>query len=171
MSVRGRELATRLDEINQQVIDLVSGDADLSVTCPSEGWTAAAVGAHIGGAHRGILEGLIQPIVAGREVPSTVGPSNEGNARQAAENAALPREQILRLLRDHGAMATAYLRSLSDEDLDRTATIPIFGENPVTAETVIERVLIGHASDHANSLRQGLGQTAGHTHDWQEAPA
>jgi hypothetical protein len=171
MSARASELATQLEQINQQVVDLVSGDADLSVTCPGEGWTAAAVGAHIGGAHRGILEGLIQPIVAGREVPSTVGPSNEGNARQAAENAALPREQILRLLRDHGAMATAYLRSLSDEDLDRTATIPIFGENPVTAETVIERVLIGHASDHANSLRQGLGQTAGHTHDWQEAPA
>ena len=78
MSARGRELATRLEEINQQVIDMVSGDTDLSVTCPSEGWTAAAVGAHIGGAHRGILEGLIQPIVAGREIPSAVGPSMKG---------------------------------------------------------------------------------------------
>ena len=30
----------------------------------------------------------------------------------------------------------------------------------MTAQQVIERVLIGHAADHANSLRQGLGQTA-----------
>ena len=171
MSARGRELATRLEEINRQVIDMVSDHTDLSVTCPSEGWTAAAVGAHIGGAHRGILEGLIQPIVAGQEVPSAVGPSDEGNAKQAAENAALPRDQILRLLRDHGAMATAYLRSLSDEDLDRTVILPIFGENPVTAQQVIEWVLIGHAADHANSLRQGLAQTAGHTHDRQGASA
>ena len=171
MSERGRELATRLEQINQQVIGLVSGDADLSVTCPGEGWTAAAVGAHIGGAHRGILERLIQPIIAGQEIPSAVGPSEEGNARQAAENAALPRDQILELLRNHGAMATAYLRSLSDENLDRTATLPIFGENPVTAQQVIEWVLIEHAADHANSLRQGLGQTADHTHDWQETLA
>src|SRR4051812_26564686 len=169
MSARANKAAAQFEQINQQVIDMISGATDLSVPCPAEGWTAAAVAAHIGGAHRGILEGLIQPIVAGREIPSAVGPSDEGNARQAAENAALPREQILRLLRDHGAMATAYLRSLSDEDLDRTVTIPIFGENPVTAETVIERILIGHAADHANSLQRGLGQNAGHTHDWQEA--
>ena len=171
MSARAKELATRLEQINQDVIDMVSGTNDLSVVCPGEGWTAAAVAAHIGGAHRGILEGLIQPIVWGREVPSTVGPSDEGNASQAAENATLPRDQILTLLRDHGAMATAYLRSLSDDDLDRTVILPFFGENPVTAQLVIERVLIGHAADHANSLRQGLEQTAGHTHHWQEALA
>ena len=41
----------------------------------------------------------------------------------------MPRDQILKLLREHGAMATAYLRSLSDEDLDRTVSLPIFGEN------------------------------------------
>jgi hypothetical protein len=110
-------------------------------------------------------------MIAGQEIPPTVGPSDEGNARQAAANAALPRDQILRLLRDHGAMVTAYLRSLSDDDLDRTVILPFFGENPVTAEHVIERVLIGHAADHANSLRQGLEQTADHTHDWQEALA
>lgn len=171
MSARAKELAARLEQINQQVIDLVSGATDLSVPCPGEGWTAAAVAAHIGGAHRGILEGLIQPMIAGQEIPSTVGPSDEGNARQAAQNAALPRGQVLTLLRDHGAMATAYLRSLSDDDLDRTVVLPIFGENPVTAQQVIEWVLIGHAADHANSLRQGLEQTAGHTHDWQEALA
>jgi hypothetical protein len=171
VSARAKELAAQFEQINQQVIDVIAGDTDLSVICPSEGWTAAAIGAHIGGAHRGILEGLIQPIIAGREIPSAVGPSDEGNAKQAAENATLPRDQILRLLRDHGAMATAYLRSLSDEDLDRTVSLPLFGENPVTAQQVIEWVLIGHAADHANSLRQGLGQTAGHTHDWQESLA
>jgi hypothetical protein len=171
VSAYAKELAAQFEQINQQVIDMIAGDTDLSVICPSEGWTAAAVGAHIGGAHRGILEGLIQPIIAGREIPSTVGPSDEGNAKQAAENATLPRDQILRLLRDHGALATSYLRSLSDEDLDRTASLPLFGENPVTAQQVIEWVLIGHAADHANSLRQGLEQTTGHSHDWQNSLA
>lgn len=171
MSARAKELAARFEQINQDVINMVSGATDLSVPCPSEGWTAAAVAAHIGGAHRGILEGLIQPIIAGQEIPATVGPSDEGNARQAAENATLPRDQVLTLVRDHGAMVTAYLRSLSDDDLDRTVILPFFGENPVTAELVVERVLIGHAADHANSLRQGLEQCAGHSHDRREARA
>jgi hypothetical protein len=171
MSARAKELAARFEQINQDVIDVVSGATDLSVPCPSEGWTAAAVAAHIGSAHRGILERLIQPVIAGQEIPSAVGPSDEGNAKQAAQNAALPRNQVLTLVRDHGAMVTAYLRSLSDDDLDRTVIIPFFGENPVTAEFVIERVLIGHAADHAHSLRQGLEQTAGHTHDRQVALA
>lgn len=60
---------------------------------------------------------------------------------------------------------------LSDDDLDRTVILPFFGENPVTAEQVIERVLIGHAADHPNSLRQGLERTADHSHDRQEALA
>ena len=171
MSARAKELATRFEQINQDVIDMVSGATDLSVPCPSEGWTAAAVAAHIGGAHWGILEGLIQPIIAGQEIPSTVGPTDEGNASQAAQNAALPRNQVLTLVRDHGAMVTAYLRSLSDDDLDRTVILPFFGENPVTAEQVIERVLIGHVAEHANSLRHGLEQAAGQTHDRQVALA
>lgn len=171
MSARGEDLATRFERVNQDLIDMVSGAADLSVTCPGEGWTAAAVGAHAGGAHLGILEGFIKPIVAGRELPPSAGPSDEGNARQAAENAALPREQILTMLRDHGATAAAYLRGLSDEDLDGATTLPLFGEDPVTARQVIEWVLIGHPLDHASSMRQGLGQTAGHVHEKQRAPA
>jgi len=171
MSARAEELASRFEQINQDVIEMVSGDTDLSSTCPAEGWTAAAVGAHIGGAHRGILEGLIMPIVAGEEIPSSVGPTGEGNAKQAAANAVLARDQILTMLRDHGAMAVEYLRSLTDEDLDRTTILPLFGENPVTAQQVIEWVLIGHAADHANSLRQGLGQESDHAHGRQEATA
>jgi len=157
MNPRAEELATRFEQVNQDLMAMISGGSDLSVTCPAEGWTAAAVGAHAGGAHLGILEGFIKPIIAGQDLSSAAGPSDEGNAKQAAENAALPRDQVLALLRDHGATAAAYLRGLNDEDLDRTTTLALFGPEPVTAQQVIEWVLIGHPRDHANSLRQGLG--------------
>ena len=171
MSARAEELATTFEQANQQVIELGAGDADLGVTCPAEGWTAAALGAHVGGSHFGIVEHLIKPIVAGQELePFDLTSFNEGNAKQAAENAALPREQILTLLRDHGAMAAAFLRGLSDEELDRTTIMPVFGTAPVTAQQVSEWVLIGHPLDHANSLRQGLGQGA-HQHELQAATA
>ena len=165
MNTRAENLATRFEQANQDVIEMVSSsaDTDLGVTCPAEGWTAAAVGAHVGGSHYGIVEYLLKPIVAGQELPPMGADAfDEMNAKAAAENAALPKDQVLAGLRDNGAMAAAYLRSLSDEDLDRTAKLSFFGENPVTVESVIEFVLIGHPLDHGNSLRAGLGHHAAH---------
>lgn len=172
MGLRAEELATRFEQANQSVIDTITGDADLSaVTCPAEGWTAAALGAHVGGSHFGIVEYLIKPIVAGREIqPFDLDSFNEGNAKAAAEHAAMPKDEILKLLRDHGAFAAAYLRGLSDEDLDHTTTMPVFGPEPVTAQQVIEMVLIGHPLVHGASLRQGLGHPD-HEHAIQGAPA
>lgn len=77
---------------------------------------------------------------------------------------------MLVLFRDHGAAAAAYLRGLSDEELDRTTTPPVFGPDPVTVQHVIEMVLIGPPLVHGNGLRQGLGH-AGHEHPMQEASA
>ena len=171
MGIRAEALATRFEQANQSVIDMVAEDADLSITCPAEGWTAAAVGAHVGGGHLGIVEYLIKPIVAGQEMPPIDRDSfNEGNARAAAENAAMPKDEVLKLLREHGATAAAYLRSLSDEDLDRTTSLPAMSPEPVTAQQVIEMVLIGHPLDHGNSLREGLGGRS-HTHKAQGVPA
>lgn len=171
MGIRAEELASRFEQANQSVIDTIGGDADLSgVICPAEGWTAAAVGAHVGGGHFGIVEFLIKPIVAGQELqPFDMDSFNEGNAKAAAENATMPRDEILKLLRDHGATASAYVRGLSDDDLDRTTAMPVFGPEPVTAQQVIEMILIGHPLDHGNSLRQGLGAQR-HTHDHQGMP-
>lgn len=171
MGHRGEELAQRFERANQDVIDLVSASDDLSADCPAEGWTAAALGAHVGGGHHGIVEYLIKPIVAGQELaPFDLSSFAEGNAKAAAENAAMPKEEVLKLLRDHGADAAAYLRSLSDEELDRTTALPAIGPEPVTAQHVIEMVLIGHPLDHGSSLRQGLGEQS-HTHKVQGVPA
>ena len=171
MGIRAEELATRFEQANQSVIEIVESSDDLSVACPAEGWTAAAVGAHVGGGHFGIVEYLIKPIIAGQEFPPLdKNAFDDGNARAATENAAMPRDEVLTLLREHGATAAAYLRSLSDDELDRTASMPAFGPDPVTAQQVIEWVLIGHPLDHGASLSRGLGDHA-YTHQVQGVPA
>jgi hypothetical protein len=158
-SARAQALADRLEQVNQDVIGLVAGaNGNLSATCPVEGWTAAAVGSHIGFGHVGIADNLIKPIVEGREVQSfKMSDFNEGNAKHAREHGAMPADQVLALLRENGARAVEYLRSLSDDDLDRTTVLPAMGDEPVTAEQVIEMVLIGHPRAHGASLREGLG--------------
>jgi DinB superfamily len=160
MSARAEALADRFEQANQAVIDCVLGTQGdvLSVTCAAEGWSAAALGAHIGGGHVGILGRLVKPVVNGEEIPPfQMSDFAEGNAKLARENAAMPRDQIVTLLWDNGAAAAAYVRSLSDEDLDRTTKLPVMGDQPISVEQIIEMVLIGHVLQHGQSLRQGLG--------------
>lgn len=159
MSERAKNLASRFEETNQQVIAAVetAANGDLSVTCPAEGWSAAALGAHIGGSYTGIVNRVIKPLVAGEEIPP-FGKSafDDVNAKQAAENAAMPRDAVLALLRDGGAEAASYVRGLSDDDLDRATSLAIRGDVPVSVQDLIEWILIGHAAEHLHSLRQGL---------------
>lgn len=171
MGLRAEELARRFEQANQSMIDMVTACDDLGIACPAEGWTAAALGSHVGGGHHGIVEHLIKPIVAGESLPPLDQDSFDvPNARAAAENAAMPKAEVLEMLRAHGSVAAAYVRGLSDEDLDRTTTMPAFGPDPVTAEQVIEWVLIGHPLEHGDSLRQGIGHL-NHDHQLQGAPA
>jgi hypothetical protein len=162
MGSRAEALAAKFEQVNGECIEAVAvANGNLDVICPAEGWTAAAVGAHIGGSHQGILENLIKPAVEGRELPKfDLTSFAEGNAKAAQENAAMPQEQILAMMREHGENAAAYLRSLSDEDLDRPTNFSPAGDQPVTAQQIIEWVLIGHPADHGKSLKQGLSGSA-----------
>jgi hypothetical protein len=160
MGARAEALAGQFEQANQAVIDCVLGNhgADFSVACPAEGWTAAALGGHIAMGHVGILNNLVKRAVDGEEIPPfKMSDFDEGNAKFASENAAMPLDQIVARLRENGALAAAYVRSLSDDDLDRATTLATMGDQPVTAQQLIEWVLIGHAREHGQSLREGLG--------------
>lgn len=173
MGARAEALADQFEQANQAVIDCVAGDhhGDFSVSCPAEGWTAAALGGHIGMGHIGILNNLIKRAVNGEEIPPfKMSDFDEGNARFASENAAMPRDQIVALLRDNGAAAAEYVRALSDEELDRTTTMTTMGDQPVSAQQLIEWVLIGHTREHGQSLKSGLGLHT-HQHDVARVPA
>ena len=144
MSRRAEVLANRCDTAIQAVIDLVAGtppDA-LSRNCEAEGWTAAAVGAHIALSQDFII-GRVRRIVEDEQFPPfDAAAFHGGNARAAEENADLPAGQLIALLRDHGARATEYVRGLGDDELDRGRPISNMGENPTTAEQFIELSLI-----------------------------
>jgi len=60
------------------------------------------------------------------------------------------------LLRRNGAAANV-VRGLSDEQLGRSAPMPLIGGAPVSARRMIENVLIGHLQEHAGSIRSALG--------------
>ena len=158
MSRRAEVLADRCETTIQAVIELIAGappDA-LHRSCEAEGWTAAAVAAHIAVSQDFLIDRVRRIVEDEQFPPFDAAAFHGGNARAAEENADLSSGQVIALLRNHGARATEYVRGLSDDDLDRSRPIPVMGDEPTTAEQFIERVLIGHAEAHLQSLRQCL---------------
>lgn len=158
MSARAATLTARFAAANQATIDLIADAShdDVRRICEGEGWSVAAVGAHVA-TSQVILIDRVRRIVEDEELPQFAAADiHAGNARTAQANADLTSDEVVALLRDHGARTAEYLRGLRDDDLDRARHIPAMGETPATAEQIIERVVIGHSEMHLQSLRQSL---------------
>ena len=93
---------------------------------------------------------FLRAIVSGGEIPR---PSNAFNAEHARANPDPDREGTISLIRRSSAEVAEIVRSLSDEDLARSAET-FAGE--MTASQAVERVLIGHVDWHEDSIKATL---------------
>jgi uncharacterized damage-inducible protein DinB len=151
-------LADELQQVTDEVAAFVEAASDEAWQreCSAEQCTVAALACHVADSYGGVLDSLVKPIAEGREGPRF---SQEdlarGNAAAAEANAAQPKSAALERLRAQAPPAIAYVRALSDELLARSGALP-FGGDPMTAEAVIERVLIGHPRGHLASMRAAV---------------
>jgi uncharacterized damage-inducible protein DinB len=155
MSERARQLADQLQQANEDVIAFVEAASaeTWGKWCPAEQCTVAALASHIGDGCGGILDSLVCPTAEGRPGPAfTPDDLHLGNAAAAQVNAARPKAEVLAVLREQGQRTVTYVRELTDEQLQRSAPLP-FSAQPMTAEAVIEHVLIGHPRGHLVSLQ------------------
>lgn len=155
MSTQVEELARRFEETNQAAITTVErlDDAGMSTPCTAEQCTAAALAAHVGEAHP-IIADWVRAAAAGEPLPTiTMADIDRINAERAVANAQCSKETALTQLRANGAAAAAMLRTLRDEDLERSVPFALFGGAEVSVRTLIERVLIGNIEAHLPSLQ------------------
>jgi DinB superfamily len=158
MDGRAQQLAARFEEANRDVIAAIEGvsETHLGTFCPGEQCTVAALGCHVADVHRVISEWMRGMLASEAWPPVTMDEIDRANAEAARRNAACGKEDVLDRLRAHGAEAAALVRSLRDEDLDRSAPFPLFGGGPVTVQTVIENVLIGDPVGHLRSIQAAV---------------
>ena len=162
MGAQVEELARRFEEANQATITAVEAldDAALRSQCEAEQCTAAALAAHVGESHPFIAD-WIRGAVAGEPLPPiTMADIDRLNAERFVANAACSKETALAQLQTNGATAAATLRTLRDEDLERTVPFTLFGGSEVSVRTLIERILIGNVETHLPSLRAAAGPAA-----------
>jgi uncharacterized damage-inducible protein DinB len=155
MSERSQQLADELQQVADEVAAFVEAVPDevWQRTCTAEHCTVAALACHIADGYSNILDSLVKPIAEEQEGPHfSQEDLAQWNAVAAEANATQPKVVALERLRTQAPPAIAYVRSLSDQQLDRSRSLP-FGGDPMTAEAVIAHILIGHPRGHMASMQ------------------
>lgn len=160
MSERAEGLAAEIEQANAAVIAFAASCPAVvwTMPCVDDGRTVAAVLRHVGGAFIAHTR-LVQAAAAGEPVPAMFGDwatIHEGNAIAAAKYANADRDETIASLQRNGANLATAIRALSDAQLDRTAVVPIFGDEARTTEQIIIFPVIAHPHGHLVGLRATL---------------
>lgn len=162
MSERAEALATELNAANAEMIAFTrSCPEDLwTAQCVNDGRTVAAVVRHVGGAFIAHAR-LVGAVAAGEPVPEMFTNwegIHAGNAISAEKYAHADRGETLASLARNGGNLAATIRDLTDEQLGRTAVVPIFGDEQRTTAQIIEFPVIAHPHGHLVDLRATVEQ-------------
>jgi uncharacterized damage-inducible protein DinB len=141
-----------VDEL-AKTIDACS-DAQWQAKCGAEGWSVASTAQHVSGQFPLEME-FITAAAEGKTMPGYSWDDINGkNDGRAEKNKDVSRADVLRELREGAKSTAAYIRGLSDEQLDRTGKLGLAGGADVSAEQLIMGgVLIEHVTGHLQSIR------------------
>ncbi len=157
MSQRAQALAERFATVNEELIRTIEScsEAELDCVTAGEGWPVRVAAHHIAVSHEPVAS-LAQLVATSQPLPElTQEMFDHGNAQHAAEHATVGKQVILDTLQSGGAKAQTIVNELSDEDLDRSGHI---FNSDLTAESIIENILIGHANGHMASIKAAVGK-------------
>jgi uncharacterized protein (TIGR03083 family) len=159
MGARADALAKQFEAKAAEMADTLEKltDADWKRTTASEKWTVGVTAHHVAGAHEAIA-GILKTIAGGQSMSGfSVSMLHDMNAKHATEHANCTRAETLAMHKKGAAAAAAVVRSLSDAELDRSGTVA--AEMPVmTAQQIIENILINHVHEHLGSIRATVGR-------------
>ena len=156
MGERSNKLAEQFEQAIADFAKAVEGipDDKWGAKGGPEGWTIAGVAQHVSGQFPLEME-YITAAAEGKTMPAySWDDINNKNEGRADKNSAASKQQVLGELRDGGASTAAYIRGLSDEQLDRKGALGLAGGAEVSAEQLIQGgVLIDHVRGHMASLQ------------------
>lgn len=81
---------------------------------------------------------------------------HEINAKHAREFAQVTKDETIALLEEQSAAAAAAIRELTDEELDRTASVSLSDDAPLTCQYVLEDHAVRHSFHHLAAIKRSL---------------
>ena len=156
MGTRSDELASTFEKAVADFAKTVEScsDAQWKAVCNAEGWSVAQTAQHVSGQFPLEME-FITAAAEGRPLPGySMDDINGKNDGRASKNTGATKAAVLQELKDGAASTAAYIRGLSDEQLDRTGALALAGGAQVSAQQLIQGpVLIEHVTGHLGSIR------------------
>ncbi|HEX5692824.1 MAG TPA: DinB family protein [Roseiflexaceae bacterium] len=153
------ETSPKSQELARELETATAGLLAALESCSAEQWRAdvpneaRSVGtmAHHIAAAAPMVANWAEQIAAGATPPITLEMVHAGNAQHAAEFPNPDKAATLDLLRSNTAIAAGIVRGFSEEQLARSVPMEMFGGQPVSAQMLIEIVLIGHIRGQSHS--------------------
>jgi uncharacterized damage-inducible protein DinB len=162
MSTRAQTLAEQVEQATDTAIAAIAtfSDAQWHATSRDEGWPVGFVAWHIGDAPYAVMD-LVKTVANGQQPPPMTAEQLDGiNAQKLAAHAGTGKREAIDQLRTNGAIIADGIRSLSDEQLDRTAALAMVGGRSLSAQWLIENGIIGHIRSHLASMQAAVGAGA-----------
>jgi hypothetical protein len=156
--LRARALAERLEQ-GARALDAFARsltDAEWQSRLPKDGRKLGVVVHHVANVYPLEIQ-VAQVLAGGKPVTGvTMDDINAMNAGHAREHDGVTREAALDLLARNSAAASAAIRELSDEELDRAAPVSLYGDAPLTCQFFLEDHAVRHSYHHLARMRAAL---------------
>jgi hypothetical protein len=158
-SERANALADRLERGAAELLDLATRltPAEWNTRMsPTDVRTVGVVIHHVANVYP-IEIGLAQTVATGVPVTGVLPADiDKMNSEHAKNFAGVAKEEALTLLRRNSAAAAAAIRELSDDELDRAATVSLYSDAPLTCQFVLEDHAVRHSYHSAAKIRKAL---------------
>jgi len=157
MSQRTNALANSLEEGARALASFASTltEEQWQALLPKDGRKVGLIVHHVATVYPVEIQ-FAQSVIDSKPASITRDDVNEMNAGHALENDEVTKEQTLKLLVDNSAAAAAAIRSLTDEELDRVAPVPLYGNATLTCQFILEDHAVRHSYHHLARIRAAL---------------
>ena len=162
MSQRSNALADRLEQGARALAELAAGlsDVEWHTRIPHDGRKVGVVVHHVGSMYPLEIQ-LAQVLAGGQPIEDVTWEAvHEINATHAKEFDGVTKAAALEHLERTSTAASAAVRALSDEQLDRAAPVSLNDGAPLTCQFFIEDHALRHSFHHLAAIRKALAQTS-----------
>ena len=159
-SYRSEALALRLEEGARALAAFAETitAAEWQMRTPRDGRKVGVIVHHVGNMYPLEID-LAQKLARGESISGVTWDDVAAvNAAHAGEFDGVTKEEALEFLQRNSSAAAVAVRALSDDELDRAATVSLNSDAPLTCQFFIEDHALRHSYHHLARLKAALGR-------------
>ena len=158
MKKRTEALAQRLEQGAKALEDFARGltDEEWQVRVPHDGRKIGVTVHHVGNMYPIEIDIALKASRGEPIVGVTWDVVADINAKHAAEQEDVTKEEAIAFLRRNSAAAAAAIRGLNDDDLDVAVPVSLNGDAPLTTQFVLEDHAVRHSYHHLAKIKAAL---------------